>query len=177
MHSAAIRIRSAFMPSRIQLKPCPSRPIRLATGTRKLSIKSSVVAWFIMVSIGLMVSPLPSAWRISTSSTDMPSVGRPLSARGAVRTSSTIRSECSVREINTFWPFTTKSSPSRTAVVRMREVSVPLVGSVTPKACNRSLPAAISGSKRRFCSSLPCLSRVPMVYIWAWQAPPLPPLR
>ena len=65
-----------------------------------------MLAWFIMVLIGLMARPLPSALRISTSSTDMPSVALALSSRAAVRTSSIIRSECSVREINTFWPLT-----------------------------------------------------------------------
>jgi hypothetical protein len=46
-------------------------------------------------------------------------------------------------------------------------VSEPEVGSVTPKACSRSLPAAICGSQRDFCSALPCRNKVPMVYIWA----------
>jgi hypothetical protein len=50
-------------------------------------------------------------------------------------------------------------------------VSVPLVGSVTPNACSRNSPLAIFGSHFAFCASLPCRSSVPMVYIWAWQAP------
>jgi hypothetical protein len=57
----------------------------------------------------------------------------------------------------------------------MRVVSVPLVGSVTPNACNRSAPAAIGGKYARFCASLPCFSSVPIVYICAWQAAPLQP--
>ena len=43
----------------------------------------------------------------------------------------------------------------RSAVVRMRVVSVPLVGSVTPNACNLSSPAAIAGNHCCFCASLP----------------------
>ena len=67
--------------------------------------------------------------------------------------------------------------PSRLAKVFSDEVSVPLVGSVTPNACSRSSPLAICGSHFAFCSSLPCRSTVPMVYIWAWQAPALQPAR
>ena len=54
---------------------------------------------------------------------------------------------------------------------------MPLVGSVTPNACSRNSPLAIFGSHFAFCSSLPCRSSVPMVYIWAWQPPPLQPAR
>jgi hypothetical protein len=49
----------------------------------------------------------------------------------------------------------------------MEVVSVPAVGSVTPKAWSLSAPAAMSGRKRRFCSSLPWRRTVPIVYIWA----------
>jgi hypothetical protein len=57
-------------------------------------------------------------------------------------------------------------------------VSVPVVGSVTAIDCMRSSPAAIFG--RYFCASarpLPWRSSVPMLYIWPWQAPALPPQR
>ena len=56
-----------------------------------------------------------------------------------------MRSECSARLVQIFWPLTTKWSPSRRAVVLSAPVSVPLVGSVTPKACSRSAPLAICG--------------------------------
>ena len=56
-------------------------------------------------------------------------------------------------------------------------VSEPALGSVTPKACRRSSPAAILGRYSRFCASVPCRSTVPMMYIWAWQAAALPPAR
>jgi hypothetical protein len=62
-------------------------------------------------------------------------------------------------------------------VVRSDVVSVPDVGSVTPNACSRSSPEAILGRYRRFCSSEPCRSTVPMMYICAWQAAPLQPAR
>ena len=54
-------------------------------------------------------------------------------------------------------------------------VSVPLVGSVTPKACRRSSPLAIFGRYCCFCAAEPCRRMVPMMYICAWQAAPLQP--
>ena len=54
---------------------------------------------------------------------------------------------------------------------------MPLVGSVTPNACSRNLPLAILGRYCAFWASLPCRSTVPIVYIWAWQPPPLQPAR
>ncbi len=59
----------------------------------------------------------------------------------------------------------------------MRVVSTPLEGSVTAKACSRTSPEVMGGSQRVFCASEPCRSTTPMVYIWAWQAAPLPPER
>jgi hypothetical protein len=57
----------------------------------------------------------------------------------------------------------------------MRVVSEPAPGSDTPNACSRSFPLAISGRKRRFCSSDPCRSSVPITYICAWHAAALHP--
>ena len=68
-------------------------------------------------------------------------------------------------------------SPLRMAVVFSCVVSEPVVGSLTPNACSRSSPAAIFGRYSRFCASEPWRSSVPIVYICAWQAPELPPLR
>jgi hypothetical protein len=59
----------------------------------------------------------------------------------------------------------------------MLVVSLPASGSVTPIACRLSSPDAILGSQRAFCSAEPCRSRVPMLYIWPWQAPALAPAR
>ena len=85
----------------------PSSPIRFSAGTRMLSKNTSVVAWFIMVRIGRMVRPLPFAARMSTRNTDSPSVRFFACSRGVVRASSSIRSECSAREVQIFWPLTT----------------------------------------------------------------------
>ena len=87
-----------------------------------------------------------------------------------------MRSEWSARLVQIFCPSTTQPLPLRRARVRSERVSLPLWGSVTPKACRRRSPRAMAGSQRRFWASLPCRSRVPMMYIWAWQAAALQPL-
>src|SRR4029450_1887618 len=92
-----------------------------------------------------------------------------------VRARRSIRSDWSTREMNIFWPLTTCLSPLRRAVVWSLVVSEPALGSVTPKAWRRSSPVAIFGRYVFFCASEPCRSTVPMMYIWAWQAPALPP--
>src|ERR1700690_3849310 len=51
-------------------------------------------------------------------------------------------------------PLRTQSSPSRRAEVRIEDGSDPASGSVSPKQ-PMARPAAISGSQRDFCSSLP----------------------
>ncbi|MCY1292490.1 hypothetical protein D9M68_544470 [compost metagenome] len=56
-------------------------------------------------------------------------------------------------------------------------VSVPVVGSVTPIDCRRHSPEAILGRYFSFCAWEPWRNSVPMLYIWPWQAPELPPLR
>jgi len=141
------------------------------------SKNTSVVAWFISVRIGRMVKDLPTTSRMSTMKQESPSVFFLTSSFGVVLARRSIRSECSAQLVQIFWPLTTYSPPSRRAKVRKAVVSVPLDGSVTPKAWSRSSPAAIFGRYFRFCSSLPCRRIVPIVYIWAWQAPPLPPER
>ena len=72
-----------------------------------LSKNTSLELWFIMVRIGRMVRPLPSAARMSTMKVDSPSVRYFACSRGVVRASSSIRSECSARLVHTFWPLTT----------------------------------------------------------------------
>ncbi|MNF17773.1 hypothetical protein D3C80_2214770 [compost metagenome] len=57
-----------------------------------------------MLAIGCTVRPLPMASRRSTRKIDMPSDFFLTSARGVVRASRIIRSECWTREIHTFWP-------------------------------------------------------------------------
>ena len=70
-------------------------------------MKISVVAWLIMVRIGWIDNPLFSAAFMSTMKTDRPSVFFCTASRGVVRARSSIRSECSAREVQTFCPFTT----------------------------------------------------------------------
>ncbi|MCY1223653.1 hypothetical protein D9M72_357890 [compost metagenome] len=159
------------------LKPLPSSPIRFSAGISRLSKNSSLVSWLTMLMIGWTVRPLPMASRKSTRKIDMPSDFFLHSASGVVRASRIIRSECWTREIHTFWPFTTYLSPLRTAVVLILVVSVPVVGSVTAIDCRRSSPLAILGKYSFFCSAEPWRSSVPMLYIWPWQAPELPPAR
>ena len=78
--------------------------------------------------------------------------------------------------MNTFWPLTTYSSPSRTAVVERLVVSVPAPGSVTPNAWRRSSPVATWGRYCFFCSSLPWCRTAFIVYSCAWIAPEFAPL-
>ena len=98
-----------------------------------------------MLRIGRIVSPLPSEDFISTINVDSPSVRFAVWSFGVVRASSSIKSECSARLVQTFCPLTMYLSPSLRAKVRNEVVSVPDVGSVTPKACKRSSPVAIFG--------------------------------
>jgi len=78
--------------------------MRFSAGTRRSSKKSSVVAWFIMVRIGLMLMPVPCASRMSTRNTERPSLRRVTASRGVVRARSRRRSECSARDVQIFWP-------------------------------------------------------------------------
>ncbi len=105
----------------------------------------------------------------------MPSERRFTWSAGVVRASSSIRSDCMARLVQTFWPVTTYLLPRSSARVLSWVVSEPVVGSVTPKACMRSAPLAIPGSQLRFCSAEPCRSSVPIVYICAWHAAALQP--
>ena len=61
--------------------------------------------WFIIVRIGRMVMPCTAF--MSTMKVDSPSVFFATWSRGVVRASSSIRSECSARLVQIFWPLTT----------------------------------------------------------------------
>ncbi len=82
---------------------------------------------------------------MSTRNVDRPSVRFSTSSRGVVRASRSMRSECSAREVQIFWPVTLQPPSTRSAVVEIAVVSEPAVGSVTPKACSRSSPEAMRG--------------------------------
>ena len=70
-------------------------------------MKISVVEWFNMVRMGRMVS-WPEAWAffMSTKNTLNPSVFFTLFSMGVVRARSSMRSECSARDVQIFWPLT-----------------------------------------------------------------------
>ena len=177
MHSAAIRIRSAFSRRGCSGSPCPPRRPGPSAGTRGRRRTPRSVAWLIIVSIGRIVRPLPRprACRPGTR-TGRGALGSTRSS-GVVRASTSIRSECCAREVNTFWPWTSSRRRRARRWSGCCVVSEPAVGSVTPNACSRSSPDAIFGRYAAFCSSLPCRSSAPMVYIWAWHAAALPPER
>ena len=108
MHSAAISVRSAFRPSRMYLKPLPSSPIRFSAGISRLSKNSSLVSWLTMLRIGRTVMPLPMAVvQVDQEASTGPRSFFCTSASGVVRASRIIRSQCWMREIQTFWPLTT----------------------------------------------------------------------
>ena len=141
-------------------------------GRRPPSRKTSDVAWLTIASVARIV--IPGRSRRSTRNVERPSA-RCAGSYGAVRARSSIRSECSAREVHALWPSMTQPSSVRCAVVAIRGVSEPASRSVTPKACSRRSPAASAGSQRAFWASSPWRSRVPIVYIWAWHALALPP--
>ena len=69
------------------------------------SKNSAFVEWFIIMRSGRTSSPC--TWRMSIRKTDSPSVFRFTWSTGVVRASSSIRSDCSTREMKIFWPLTT----------------------------------------------------------------------
>jgi hypothetical protein len=69
-----------------------------------------------------------------------------------------------------FWPFSTKSSPSRAARVRMAATSEPRPGSDMEKA-PRTSPVAIRGRNQDFCSSVPCLAIMWATMKWVLMMP------
>jgi hypothetical protein len=66
--------------------------MRASAGTSTSSRKTSVVAWFIIVATGRIVSRSPAAF-MSIRKTEMPSLLRSTSSNGVVRASSSMRSE------------------------------------------------------------------------------------
>ncbi len=78
-------------------------------------------------------------------------------SRSDVRARSRIRFACCALVVHTLRPLTTQRSPFFSARVVMREVSVPALGSVTPKAITVS-PLTIPGRYFRFIASVPYLT-------------------
>ncbi len=79
-------------------------------------------------------------------------------ASGSVRATTITRSELIPLVMNVLAPLTIQASPSLAAVVRMPCRSLPAPGSVMAIAPMRS-PAAIGGSQRACCSSVPRSTR------------------
>src|SRR6185437_13003884 len=146
----AIDIRSRGSRSIRWTKPPPSRPSRLAAGTRTSSKNSSAVscAWSPILS-SLRPRLKPSMPR-STTSRLMP--WAPFSE--SVRATTMTRSDWMPFVMKVLAPLRTQWSPSRTAVVRTPCRSLPAPGSVIAIAPMHS-PDAMPGSQRASCSSVP----------------------
>ena len=102
IHSAAMSILSAFIPDKIYLKPFPSSPMRFLFGTGRLSKNISVVEWFIIVLIGLIVIVFFGTSFRSTMKTDKPSVRLVTFSFGVVLANSNSKSECSALLVHIF---------------------------------------------------------------------------
>ena len=114
MHSAAIRIRSAFSPSMRYRNPLPSSPTSVSR--RHFEVVEEQLRRRVVHHRADRTDRQPVADRLSarsTSRTDSPSVRFFTCSIGVVRTTSSRRSECSAREIQTFWPRMTYRSPLR----------------------------------------------------------------
>ena len=131
-------------------KPMPSRPIRLAAGTRQSSNTSSEVSDERTPSLSSFFPDRKPGVPRSTTTAEMPFF--PFARSVTVIT--TAISAIPPLVMKFFEPFSTRQSPSRTAVVRMPPASEPDPGSVSPQQPTFS-PAASGARKRRFCSSLP----------------------
>lgn len=106
------------------LQPWLMGPTRLARGTRSLSKNTSQNSE-LPVRFLIRRTVMPGLF-MSASRKLMPSC---FFAFGSVRTSMKIMSASCANEVQIFWPSTTNSSPSRTAVVRRLARSEPAEGS------------------------------------------------
>ena len=97
---------------------------------------------------------------MSMSSIEMPAC---FLASGSVRTSVKIQSPYWPSVVQVFWPLTTQSSPSLTAVVRSPARSEPASGSEKP--CDQKMSMlAVLGRNSFFCSSVPnCAMTGPII--------------
>mmetsp|Transcript_13571 Transcript_13571/g.56790 ORF Transcript_13571/g.56790 Transcript_13571/m.56790 type:complete len:245 (+) Transcript_13571:444-1178(+) len=135
------------------LKPLPSSPIILLSGTRTSSSVTNVVfeVSAACVSSFRTWSPGVSA---GTSTSDMPAMPGP-----PVRTAITNHDAHSPFEIHFFWPLIRKDAPSseRTALARIALTSEPAVGSEMARHMNFS-PRMTGGATSRRIASDPCSS-------------------
>ena len=77
-----------------------------------------------------------------------------LGASGSVRTKHRHKSAWWAPDVHTFWPLTTKWSPSRTAFVERPARSLPAPGSLMPRHQVIS-PRSVGTTQRSFCSGVP----------------------
>ena len=143
-------------------QPPLSSPTRFSPGTRTSSNQTSLTSWPPSISwIGRTSSPSLS---MSMSSIEMPAC---FLASGSVRTRVKIQSPYWPSVVQVFWPLTTQSSPSLTAVVRSPARSEPASGSEKP--CDQKMSMfAVLGRNSFFCSSVPN---------WAMTGPIIPALK
>ena len=124
--------------------PSPSGS-RLASGTRTSSKASSLVTEARSEILWWTSRAVKPGMSFSTRKPRTPS---------SVRAHTTATSAMEPFVIHILAPLRIQSSPSRTARVRIEPGSEPESASVRPKQPSRS-PAAMPGSQRCFCSSLP----------------------
>ena len=177
MHSAAISVRSALSPSRMYVKPLPSSPIRFSAGISRLSKKSSLVSWFTMLAIGRTrdaCARSPRAGRRGRSTCPRTSLRTCVDRRGARE------QDHQVRVLHARDPHLLAVDDVAVALAHRDGRDLRRVGA---GASARSRPSTAGAARRsrsaagtsRFCASEPWRSSVPMLYIWPWQAPALPP--
>ena len=141
------------MPSATR-QPSPGEPATLPAGVRASSKNTSLnSAVPVICTIGRILMP---GWRTGTSRQDRP---RWRSAPGSVRASRKHQSAMCAIEVHIFCPSMCHSPSRNDARVRRPARSEPAPGSEYPWH-HSSVPAAIPGRKRAFCSAVPNISSV-----------------
>ena len=143
-------IRPASKVISICLKPSPSWPSMFRAGTRQSSRDSADVTEPLRPILGSFLPGTKPGMPFSTRKQVMPRVP----ASGSVLAVQMTTSAMAPDVIHILLPLSTKSSPSRTATVRVAPASEPASGSVSPKA-PRPWPLHRRGNHLRFCSWAP----------------------
>ena len=134
-------------------QPSPVAPTRYASGTRTSSRNTSLKS---------TSPPMCRSGRTSTPgacrSTMKYVSPRRFGTAGSVRARQIAKSERCAHVVQTFWPLSTHSSPSRTARVASDARSDPAPGSLSSWHHFSSLRTS-GGRNRRRCSSVPCANR------------------
>ena len=151
-HMAGMDRRPVFSVVRAIFRPWPSRPSRLAAGTRTLVNRVTPFSMPRRPMKLLRFSTLMPGEDMSTTNALMPPLDSPCGGTAAITTTS---SAITPLVVQSFTPSMTYSLPSSEgmAVVRSRAGSEPTSGSVSRNAV--TAPAAQRGRYSSFCSSLP----------------------